>query len=130
MGFFKSLRQIQKQSAEMQRGWDPAAQMRAGMAQMQAATGMLAQQNATAHLMHTGVPATGMITAVHDTGTRLNGQPMVSLELLVTALSRPPYPVTVQSVVPLTGLARLNPGQELPIRVDPVQPQTVAVLWG
>ncbi|ROO86115.1 hypothetical protein EDD29_3678 [Actinocorallia herbida] len=129
MGFFKSLRQLQRQSADIQRDWDPAAQMRAGMAQMQAATASLAQQNATAHLAHTGLPGSGMVTAVRDSGTRMNGQPLVTLDLLVTVPGRPPYPVTVQCVVPLIGLPRLAPGQDLQVRVDRARPESVAVIW-
>jgi hypothetical protein len=130
MGLFKSLRQIEKQAKELGRGHDPVAQMRGGLASMQAATSMLAQQNATAHLAHTGLTGSAMITALRDTGTRLNEMPMVELGLLVTVEGRPPYPVSLQCVVPLVGMSKLGHGQQVAVRVDPVRPQSVAVMWG
>ena len=129
MGILRSMRELRRQSKEIQRTWDPAAQMRTGMAQMQAATAALAQQNATAHLADSGLPGTAMVTAVRDTGTRLNGMPMVDLDLLVTVADRAPYPVSLRCTVPLAGLPRLAPGQRVAVRVDPGQPLAVAVMW-
>ena len=129
MGLFRSMRELRRQTKEIQRTWDPVAQMRTGMEQMQAATAALAHQNATAHLADAGVPGTAMVTAVRDTGTRFNGMPMVDLDLLVTVADRAPYPVNLRCTVPLTGLPQLAAGQRVAVRVDPGQPLAVAVMW-
>jgi hypothetical protein len=129
MGFFRSMHQLNKESKALRKDWDPVAQTRQGLRMMQAATAQLAEQNAAAHLAETGLPGTATILAVRDTGTRIDFQPLVELDLLVTVTGRPPYPLTLSTVVPVVGQGRLTPGGTVSVRVDPAQPGQAAVMW-
>jgi hypothetical protein len=129
MGMFRSIRQINKMAKETRKTWDPVAQTRNGLQMMQNANAQLAQQNATAHLAMTGTPGSAMILNVRDTGTRINFEAMVELDLLVTVGTQPPYPVTLRSVVPVIGQGRLTPGNVVAVRVDQTQPQLAVVMW-
>ena len=125
MGFLKDLNKLNKQAKEIDKTWDPGAQMQAGLASMQAANDMLDQQTAPAQLATTGETATAQVLATRDTGTQLNMQPVLEIDLLVTREGSPPYPVTLRQVVALAQLGRLVPGAALSVRVDPANPQTV-----
>ena len=129
MGFFRSVRQLNVEAKDVRRDWDPVAQVRRGTQLMQAATAQLAEQNAAAHLAETGMPGTASIVAVRDGGTRINHEPLVELDLLVTLPGRPPYPLTLNTVVPLIGQSRLQPGGVVAVRVDPARPGLAAVMW-
>ena len=81
------------------------------------------------HLLATGIPGTAQITGLTQTGMYLNEQPQVSLNLIVTVPGRPPYGATHKSFVPLILLGRLTSGAPLAVKVDPVDPQKIAVDW-
>ncbi|MGI8332938.1 hypothetical protein ACRYCC_23550 [Actinomadura scrupuli] len=130
MGFIRSLLQINRQAKEIGKTFDPVQQSRNGVQMMRSMNARLAEQNAAGRLVATGVAATASLTAVRDTGSRINSDPLVELDLLVMAAGRPPYPVTLSSVVPITGMGQLRPGTALAIRVDPQRPEQVAVVWG
>ena len=129
MGFFKDLHTLKKQGDEINKTWDPAAQMQSGMAQMQAADQMLQQQTAATQLAATGTPAELQVTASRDTGTYLNMQPLLQLDLLVHPEGGAPYPTTVDQVVPVTAIGRLTPGASLRGKVDPATPTSVWIDW-
>jgi len=75
----------------------------------------------------TGVAGTGQIMGLRQTGTTVNDQPQVELNLLVTIPGRSPYRAKVKEIVPLILLNRLQ--GTLPVRVDPAEPETVVVQW-
>ena len=129
MGIFGDLRTLKKQADEIGKNFDPAAQMRSGMASMQAATAALNQQAAAATVHQTGQPGTATILSVVDTGTRVNHDAMVTLQLLVELPGRPPYPVTTTALIPYLAIARATPGNRVAIAVDPTNPHTVALDW-
>jgi hypothetical protein len=122
---FKDIRKLQKQAKEIDKTWDPGAQMREGIGRMQAAQATLAQQTAATQLATTGERADAQVLAARDTGTQLNFQPMFEIDLLVTRTGQPPYPVSVRQVVPLASTGRVVPGATLPAMVDPTDPTTV-----
>lgn len=130
MGFFTSLREINRQAEEIDRNFDPGAQMRQSLAQMQQLRQQMAGQQATAHLATTGMPATATIISVRETGAYVNNLPNVELQLMVNAAGRPPYPATHTSLVPLTGIGQLRPGAEVAIHFDPLHPTRLTVMWG
>lgn len=80
-------------------------------------------------LLQTGMPATVTIMAMQDTGTRINDNPMLMLTVNVEAQGRPVYQVTVQEIVPMIGLGMITPGKQFAARVDPANPQNVAIDW-
>lgn len=74
-----------------------------------------------------GVAGTGQIMGLGQTGMKVNDQPQVELDLLVTIPGRSPYRAKVKEIVPLVMLNRLQ--GTLPVRVDPAEPETVVVQW-
>ncbi|MFI5915337.1 hypothetical protein [Dactylosporangium sp. NPDC051541] len=130
MGFFKDVRKLQQQANEISRTYDPAAQMRAGMAQMQQAQQSLQTQTADLELQRTGTPGAATVLALADTGTRINMVPLVRLTLLVEHGGRPPYPVTTETMLPLHASAQAGVGQRVSVLVDPQRADRVLVRWG
>lgn len=125
MGMFKDIRKLQKQAKEIDKTWDPAAQMREGMQRMQAAQSAIAQQTVAVQLGANGERADAQVLAARDTGTRLDHQPMLDVDVLVTRAGQPPYPVTVRQTVSVANVGRLVPGASIPVMVDPADPTTV-----
>ncbi len=80
-------------------------------------------------LLATGVQGTAQITGLTQTGMYINEQPQISMNLVVTIAGRAAYGVTHKSFVPLILLGRLSSGAPLAVRVDPADPQRIAVDW-
>jgi hypothetical protein len=125
MGFLKDIHALKKQAKEIDKTFDPGAQMRAGKERMAAATHFMAQQTAATQLAGTGERADAKVVASHDTGTQLNLQPMIELDLLVIRAGQPPYPAKVTQIVPQAQLGLVAPGSTIPVWVDPANPETV-----
>jgi hypothetical protein len=128
VGFFKSLHRLTKQAEEIDRAAGPMDQrLDAAMAQLQQAQAFMAQQTASAGAAvdPAAVAGDGQVVAVRDTGARLNMDPALDVDLLVTLPGQPPYPVTTRAVVSLAHLGRVQPGATLPVRVNPATPQLV-----
>jgi hypothetical protein len=51
------------------------------------------------------------------------------MNLMVALPGRAPYPVNHREVVPMIMLGRLSNGAPLAVRVDPANPQRVAIDW-
>ena len=129
MGIIKDYRKLKKQSKELSKTWDPVAAGREGLEAMKAASVVLEQQTAAATVAATGEPATAQVNLARDTGRTVNTQPIVELSLLVFLADQPPYPVTVQQIVPLTAMGRLTPGSRLAVKVDPKARETIWIDW-
>ena len=125
MGFFKSVRELNKQGKEISRNWDVGAQLADAQASMAAANQMMAQQTAAANIAATGLDATATVADVRQSGALVNYQPMVEIDLTVMAPGSPPYPATVSQVVQQVHLAFLQPGSTLRVKVDPANPATI-----
>ncbi len=130
MGFVNNLRAIRKQAKEIDKTWDPGAQMREGLARMQQMNQVMAAQTEALELERVGVPATGTVIALTDTGSRLNFNPVVRLSVLVEHGDRPPYPVTKDVILPVQATAQACVGQRVALLVDPADPQQILVRWG
>lgn len=75
----------------------------------------------------TGLPGTGQILSVTQTGAFVNNNPQVALELLVNVPGKAAYPAMVKEIVPLIMLSRLQ--GTVPVRVDPADPGRVVIQW-
>lgn len=82
------------------------------------------QQN---QLLDTGVPAEATILSLEDTGVQLSNNPQVRLMLEVRPTDRPSYQTETKCFVSFLKLAQLQPGSNVQVRVDPVDPNRVAV---
>jgi hypothetical protein len=125
MGFLKDINTLKKQAKEIDKTFDPGAQMRAGKERMAAAQQMMAQQTAAMQLTTTGETAAAQVVGSRDTGTQINMQPMLEIDLLVMRDGQPPYPVTVRQVVAQAHLGLIAPGATVSVQVDPANPSTV-----
>lgn len=64
-------------------------------------------------------PGSATVTAIQDTGTQINGAPVVELDLMVTVPGREPYPVKHRQVISPVVMANFQPGSVITVRVDP-----------
>lgn len=129
MGFIKALRDVSKQSSEINKNWDVGAQLAGAQASMASAQAMMAQQTAGANLAATGLDAIATINGVRQGGGMVNYQPILELDLLVIAPGRPPVPVSVSQVVEQIFLAKAQVGGRVVVKVDPANPQQVWINW-
>lgn len=74
-----------------------------------------------------GEPAVGLIERVQQTGTYINEQPQLELEVIVTRHGQQPYPARTRAVIPQTALAQFQPGSIIPLLVSPKDPAKVGI---
>lgn len=131
MGFFKDVRKLSKAGKEMRESMpSPAAQMAAAQSQMAAMTAQMSQQaQAGQAIAADGVAGAATVISATQTGALVNFDPSVRLELLVTISGQPPYPVSVECVVPQIHLARVQPGSTVSVDVARTDRQQVLIDW-
>jgi len=129
MGFFKSMNELNKQAKEIDKNFDPGQQMKDGMAKMQAANEMMAQQTQAANLAMSGLDGTASITSSAQTGAMINFQPTMAIEMTVFPAGGVPYPVTVTQVVETPYLSKAAGGQQVKVKIDPADSNTVWIDW-
>jgi hypothetical protein len=127
MGLFKAYRDTMKEVREIDKNWDPAAQRKEGMARMAAAQDQMAEMTRQANLQATGVTCAATVTAIRETGTMINMQPVAEIELTVLPDGLPPYPVTIHQTVSQFNIPQLQPGASLSVKVDPNDPSSVFI---
>jgi hypothetical protein len=81
----------------------------------------------TSKLSQTGVPAEASILKVSDTGATVNQQPEIELLLEVRPKSGARYETTTKTVVSRLQAAWYIPGARVGVRVDPRNPNRVAI---
>jgi hypothetical protein len=90
--------------------------------------GNLSKANqATQQLLMTGVPATATILQLQDAGMRVNDNPQVNVMLEIDSSQFGKYQAVVQSIIPMIKLAQVQPGQMINVKIDPSNPQRVAL---
>lgn len=85
--------------------------------------------NARTKLMQAGLAGQATVLSAAETGVYINERPMVRLQLNVNVPGRAPYTVEHSEVIPLIALGMITPGSSLPVAVDPVDPQKLAIDW-
>lgn len=80
-------------------------------------------------LLRRGVDASAKLMVVEQTGTRVNDQPMLRLRMMVEVPGKAAYAVLHREVVPQIRLAHLQPGMDLPVKVDPQDRRNMAIAW-
>jgi hypothetical protein len=126
---FKSMREVQKQARRIEQTFDSGAMLDGAMGRMRSANDTLVQMTRAADLATSGLDASAIVTAVSQTGTMVNYQPTLKIELTVLRDGVPPYPVSVSEVVPQLYLAKASQGQSVPVRIDPASPDAVWIDW-
>jgi hypothetical protein len=133
MGFLKDLRSVQKQAKDMTpkeyRGVGGMMRMsRDGMSQMSQTMGeMTADRDKAQHLMANGRQGTATVVAVRQTGTYVNENPQVEMDLDIAVEGLEPYRATHRQVLAMVAIPQFQPGASVPVRVDPHDPQSLIV---
>jgi hypothetical protein len=76
-----------------------------------------------------GIPGQARIVSMRQTGVTMNEQPQIELTLEVTSSMQGPYQVVVKEWVPMMMLGRLTSGLPLPVKVDPMNPNSLVIEW-
>lgn len=133
MGFFKDIRKLSKQGAEIREQYPVQQQLANASAQMQAVSAMLQQttqqQSGGERLLADGVDAVATVTGARQTNALMNHNPLIELDLLVRMPSGVPVPVRRSEIVPLLHLARVQVGQQVRVRVLPDDATTIWINW-
>lgn len=129
MGFFKDMHETTKIAKDMGNNWDAKGQRAAGMERMANAQAAMGAQIEAMKLAQDGIPGTASVLEARQTGALINFDPMVSLDLLVTPPDGPPYPVTVEQIVPQVQLGRVAPGSNVAVNIARSDRSTVAIDW-
>jgi len=88
---------------------------------------------ARAKLRASGVPGKAKVLSLggpEGGGTvTINDQPLLTLTLEVEGPFSEPYAVAFETVVPRYAVPRVQPGETIPVKIDPNNRQRVAVDW-
>ena len=104
-------------------GKDFVNDMNSAMKQGQAALDGLQQQQ---WLAQNGLEATAEVVMVQDTGSTVNMNPVVVIQMKVTPAAGAPFDLTTQTMVSRIAVPRS--GDKIKIKYNPANPQQVAVL--
>ena len=104
-------------------GKDFVNDMNSAMNQGQSALDGLQQQQ---WLAQNGLEATAEIVMVQDTGSTVNMNPVVVIQMKVTPAAGAPFDLTTQTMVSRIAVPRA--GDKIKIKYNPANPQQVAVL--
>jgi hypothetical protein len=74
-----------------------------------------------------GVTAPATITRMWDTGTTINENPLVGLELQVTPLNGAPFTVECKQMVSRLQVGYFQPGQTVSVSYDPAKPKKLHI---
>jgi hypothetical protein len=134
MGVFKSMRDLQKQTKEIERNAPPVGDMMAAAQERMArASQFMAAQTQAANAAAaaaqgladgTAVRRNVLISSMRQVG-QINFDLLIEFELTVMADGMPPYPATCQQPVSQMQVGRLRPGMTLQGAVDPANPTAV-----
>lgn len=69
-------------------------------------------------IVKTGRSGQATILAIHETGTRINNQPLVKFEVRIETQGMAPYTTTIKRVVSYLQIASFHVGAILPVMID------------
>ena len=133
MGFFKDIKNLQKQAEAMtppeHRGMMGGFRaMKDGVAQANTMLGdMQADAQKAQYLQLNGKVGSAQISAMRDTGMTVNDNPTVEFDLAVSVDGASPYMVTHRQVISRLAIGHFQPGATIPVKVDPANPQSVLI---
>jgi hypothetical protein len=84
-------------------------------------------------LLQTGKSARAKVLSLGESGAGIvtvNDQPLLSLTLEVSDGYGTPYQVAIETIVPRYAIPQVQPGSIIAVRVDPLNPQNIAIEWG
>ena len=131
MGFFGDLNKLRIQGEEMREKQDVKGTMadaKARMDAMNAAYAAAAPHPEDPASEARRVDATATVQSAQQTGMMVNMNQGVQVNLLVM-INGIPTPVTTLLMIPYLNLARLQPGAQLSVSIDPTIPESVRIDW-
>ncbi len=78
-------------------------------------------------LLQTGIPASGVITKVWDTGVTINNSPEIGLEVQVTPSTGMPFTTKTKTVISRLQTSYYQPGMTCTVRYDPNDTSKIAI---
>lgn len=75
-----------------------------------------------------GLPAKATVVAITDTRSRVNGNPVVELQLSVVSGADAAYPASLRSAISPVDLPRYQPGMSVDVLVDRDDPQRIGLI--
>jgi hypothetical protein len=120
MGMFKDMRDLSKTGKEMKKERGGSLKMmKDGLAQAnQMVQGVQADQELAERLANEGVDGTATIVSMQATGANINMQPELQFQLTVD-VGGSQSQVTHKQVVSPAVIGQLQPGAQVPVKVDP-----------
>ena len=140
MGMFKDINKMKNQGKEIQKAQGKRTGMIGMLRDMPStisqassavddAMAMQADIQKEQALLTSGTPGSATIKNLTDTGTLVNFNPQVVLDLEVACAGKDPYAAQITTAVPQVYLARLQPGASIGVKVDPSDPTAIAIDW-
>lgn len=90
---------------------------------------MIRRADRADELRRGGVPGRAVIKSVTQTGTYVNNQPVVKLDLEVHPEGLPAYSLRKRMTWPLIATGQLGIGNVLPVHVDPNKARKIVIDW-
>ena len=120
MGMFKDMRDLSKAGKQMKKERGGSLKMmKDGLAQAnQMVQGVQADQELAERLANEGVDGTATIVSMQATGANINMQPELQFQLTVD-VGGSQSTVTHTQVVSPAVIGQLQPGAQVPVKVDP-----------
>ena len=120
MGMFKDMRDLSKTGKQMKKERGGSLKMmKDGLSQAnQMVQGVQADQELAERLANEGVDGTATIVAMQATGANINMQPELQFQLTVD-VGGSQSQVTHKQVVSPAVIGQLQPGAQVPVKVDP-----------
>lgn len=78
-------------------------------------------------IMKSGLPAQATIQQVWQTGTYVNNNPQIGMQLEVRPPMGVPYMAQLKAVIPLVNIPQFQPGAVVPVKIHPTDPSKVAL---
>ena len=77
------------------------------------------------NILQNGIPAQATIRQVWQTGTFINNNPQVGMQLEVRPPGGAPYVAQVNVVLPLVNIPQFQPGTVVPVKISPTDASKV-----
>jgi hypothetical protein len=108
---------------------DTPNQLHRATAAVDDAMALQAEMQKQQQLLATGAVGRATIKNFTDTGTLVNFNPQVVLDLEVAVDGQTPYDAQLSTAVPQIYLSRLQAGGSIGVRVDSGDPSSIAIDW-
>ena len=79
----------------------------------------------TRQILQNGIPAQATIRQVWQTGTYVNYNPQIGMQLEVQPPNGAAYMAQVNAVVPMVNIPQFQPGVVVPVKISPTDPSKV-----